>query len=141
MDGYRLSVFLHIVFSILLVGLALFWIIMQMALGRRGDAATAQRLLDIAQAARWPHVAVPQAWRLPLPWLTWGVILALCGTGVLAAALGRVPEGPLWWAKLALVAAIIVVQATMTGRARPALYRPWFALVLAAIPVSGWVLR
>ena len=141
MDLYRFSVFAHIFFSILLVGMALFWIIMHTALGRRFDAAESTRLLNVAQSARWPHVAVPYALRLPLPWLTWAVILALCASGLLNLALGRVPQGPLWWTKLALVVAILTLQGLMTRRARPALYRAWFVLVLAAVLVAGWVIR
>ena len=141
MDLYRFSVFAHIFFSILLVGMALFWIIMHTALRRRFDAAETIRLLNVAQGARWPHVAIPHAWRLPLPWLGWAIILALFGSGILNLVVGGVPQGPWWWAKLALVVAIAALQFLMTRRARPGLYRAWFVLVLATIPVAGWVIR
>lgn len=141
MDLYRFSVLAHIFLSILLIGMALFWIIMHMALGRRFDVAEMTRLLNIAQGARWPHVVIPQAWRLPLPWLAWVVFLALCGSGVLMLVIGRVPQGPLWWTKLALVIAIACLQAQMTHRARPELYRAYFVLALATIPVAGWAIR
>ena len=141
MDLYRLSVFAHIFFSILLVGLALFWVIMQTALGRRFAAPEAARLLQVAQSARWPHVAIPYAWRLPLPWVTWAVIIGLWGSGLLSAAINGRSGWPEWWAKWALVAAIMVLQLLMTRRPRPALFRAYFALVLATIAVSGWVTR
>ena len=83
MDTYRFSVLAHLFFSILLIGLALFWFIMRIALKRRFAAGDATRLLTVAQAARWPHVAVPYKWRLPLPWLTWAVIAGTWISGIL----------------------------------------------------------
>jgi hypothetical protein len=141
MDLYRLNVLIHIVFAILLMGLALFWFIMHTALGRRFAAAESTRLLGIAHGARWPHVVIPYAMRLPLPWVTWAVFLVLCVTGILSLAIRGTPAGALWVTKLALVVAIGIIQILMTRRLRPALIRIYFALVLATIPVAGLVLR
>jgi hypothetical protein len=140
MDLYRLNVFVHIVFAVLLAGLALFWLVMHVALGRRSDAADATRLLGVAHRARWPHVVIPYAWRLPLPWVTWLVFLVLGGTGLLALATRGWPQGPLWATKLALVVVIAFIQLAATRRPPP-LIRIYFALVLATIAVSGWAIR
>jgi hypothetical protein len=142
MDLYRLTVFVHIVFAILLVGLALFWLIMRTALGHRSDAGDSTRLLDVAHGARWPHVVIPYAWRLPLPWVAWAVFLVLCGTGIAGLVIrGTTPQGPLWMTKLALVAAIALILLVTTRRLRPALIGAYFALTLATIAVSGWIIR
>ncbi len=111
MDLYRLNVFAHIVFAILLVGLALFWLVMHVALGRLADAQDATRLLDVGTWCALAARVVPYAWRLPLPWLTWVVFLVLCGTGILGLAIrGSPPQGPLWLTKLALVGVIALIQ-------------------------------
>lgn len=141
MDWLRLSVFAHIFFSILLVGLALFWVIMQTALGRRFAAAEAQRLLQVTQSARWPHVGVPYAWRLPLPWLTWAVILGAWVSGILNATLGGEFRWSEWWPKWALVAMLALLQLLMTPRPRPALFRPYLAFLLVTVAASAWLTR
>lgn len=141
MDLYRLSVFAHIFFSVVFTGLALYWIIMLTSLNRRFNAVEAGRMLEIAHGARWPHVAVPYRWRVPLPWITWLVVLALWGTGVANSSLKEMPEGALWWIKLGLFVAIITTQAALIHSPRPKLVRLNFALVVAMILVSGWVIR
>jgi hypothetical protein len=141
MDLYRLSAFVHIVFAILLAGLALFWLVMHVALDRRSDATDAPRLLGVAHRARWPHVVIPYASRLPLPWVAWLVFLVLGGTGLMALASRGWPLGPLWLTKLALIAAIAFIQLATTHRPRAALIRIYFVLVLATIAVSGWAIR
>jgi hypothetical protein len=141
MDLMRASAFLHIVFSILLTGLALYWVIMSSALAKGRDAAEAARMLDVAHRARWPHVVVPPSLRIPLPWMVWLVIAGLAFTGIGSIALRGAPDNGLWWIKLALVAAVILVQIPLTLRPHPALGRIHFALVLATILVSGWTLR
>ena len=83
MDTYRLSVFAHLFFTILLIGLALFWFIMRIALKRRFSDGDATQMLAVAQASRWPHVAVPYKFRLPLPWITWAVIAGVWISGIL----------------------------------------------------------
>ena len=141
MDLIRTSVFLHIVFSILLTGLALYWVIMSSALARGREATEAARLLDAAHRARWPHVVVPPSLRIPLPWMTWLVIAALAATGIGSIVLRGAPANGLWWIKLALVAAVIAIQIPLTLRPHPFLCRIQFALVLATILVSAWTLR
>ena len=141
MDTYRFSVFAHLFFSILLIGLALFWFIMRIAINRRFAAGDATRLLAVAQASRWPHVAVPYKWRLPLPWLTWAVIAGTWISGILIMnATGRSTWSE-WWPKWALVIIVTVMQALMTFRTRPGLFNIQLGALLATIAVSAWLAR
>lgn len=141
MDLIRITAFLHIFFSILLMGLTLYWMIMVTVLKKRYGAVEAARLLQIANHARWPHVVVPMARRIPLPWMTWLTISALIATGIASMLLRGAPAGALWWIKLVLIVAIIVVQVLLTKQPRPIPVRINFALVIAVILVSGLVLR
>lgn len=141
MDVYRLSVFAHIFFSVVFTGLALYWIIMFTSLSRRFDAAETARLLGIAHRSRWPHVVVPLAWRLPLPWVTTATMVVLWLTGIVNSKLRGMPEGPLWWTKLGLFLVLIALQVALTRRVSPAAVRINFALTVTMILVSGWVIR
>lgn len=141
MDLIRATAFVHIVFSIVLMGLALYWLIMESALRERHGAAEASRLLDVAMRARWPHVGVPPALRIPLPWTSWLAIAALAATGAAGVALRGVPGETLWWIKLALFVAVIVVQVPLTRTPTALLVRTNFALVAATILVSAWAMR
>ena len=141
MDAYRLSVFTHIFFSILLVGLALFWVVMDVSLRRRFAPAEAIGFLATAQASRWPHVAVPWSLRLPLPWLTWAVIAVIWASGIVASSLGSHALSRDWWLKWLLVAVLTVTQVLMTRRIAPGLFRPQLLLLLVTIGVSAWLTR
>ena len=141
MDLIRAGAFVHIVFSIVLTGLALYWLIMESALRRRHPAAEAGRLLGVAMRARWPHVVVPQGLRIPLPWMSWLAIAVLAATGAAAVALRGAPVESLWWIKLALFVALIVVQVPLTRTPTAMLVRANFALVVATILVSAWAIR
>jgi len=141
MDAYRLSVFTHILFSILLVGLALFWVVMDVALRRKFALAEALAHLGSAQAARWPHVVVPWKLRLPMPWLTWAVVAVTWASGLAASSLGSHALTRDWWLKWLLVAILTVTQLLMTRRVVPALFRPQLLLLVATIGVSAWLTR
>jgi len=137
----RLIVFAHVFLSVLLTGLALFWLIMETALRRRAGTAQAGRLLQVANESRWPHVVVPFRWRLPLPWISWLTLLGLWGTGVFNAKLSDIPEGFLWWAKIGLFVAILTTQVALMQRLSPAKIRLNFVLVTAMVVVSSWLIR
>ena len=137
----RLIVFAHVFLSVLLVGLALFWLIMDTVLRRRSGPAEADRLLRIVDESRWPHVAVPFRWRLPLPWISWLTLLGLWGTGVFNAKLNDIPEGVLWWMKIGLFVAILTTQVSLMRRLSPAKIRLNFALVTVMVLVSSWLIR
>jgi hypothetical protein len=140
-DAYRASVYVHIFFSVILGGLALFWTIMLAALGRRYDRERTLDLLAIVKTARWPHVAVPYALRVPLPWMAWVTIAVVLASGAYAWSYRSGGVYGLWWVKLALLGALIAVQALLLGRPSPWLIRANLALVLAIVVVSGWVIR
>lgn len=141
MDVYRLSVFAHILFSVVFTGLALYWMIMLVSLRRRFETGETARLLGIAHQARWPHVAVPYKWRVPLPWMTTLVMVVLWLTGIVNSKLRGMPEGALWWTKMGLFLALIGLQVALTRRPYPVAIRTNLALVLATLVVSGWIIR
>ena len=141
MDVYRWSVFAHIFFSVLFTGLALYWMIMLTSLSRRFDTGETGRLLGIAHGSRWPHVAVPYKWRLPLSWVTTLVMMGLWLTGIVNSKLRGMPEGVFWWTKMGLFLALIALQVALTRRPYPAAVRFNFVLAIAMLLVSGWVIR
>lgn len=141
MDLVRTIAFAHIIFGILLVGQALYWMVMSIALNRRHGPVEADRLLQVAQRARWPHVVVPPALRIPLPWIAWLTIAALFVTGLIGVMLRGFAGDLMWWIKFGLFVAIVIVQIPLTRRPAPTLIRINFALIIAAIVVSAWALR
>lgn len=140
MDAYRITVWLHIVLGITLAGQALFWMVMLTALRQRFGAAGAMPWLMEAKAARWPHVAVPQALRLPLPWVAWATLVAVCLSGVYIG-FTREPAGLWWTVKLALLAGIAVMQLILTFRPVAVAIVGNFLLTLAIMVVSAWMTR
>ena len=141
MDLYRFAAYAHLIIAILSMGMALFWLIMLVALRQKFPREEADRWLTAANQARWPHVVVPWRFRLPLPWISWGLIAALVATGVLIGRVHGVPSGTAWTVKLALVAAIAVVQLPMTRRPTAPFIHAGFWITLAAIVVSGICVR
>lgn len=141
MDPYRLTVYLHVVFAVLLMGMALFWLIMLVALKQKfGMGAAGDWLLE-ANRARWPHVIVPRRFRLPLPWISWGLIAMLALTGSAAMHLHAAPSGIAWTVKLALVAGIVVLQVLISRRPVAWSIQAGFWITLAAIVVAGSSIR
>jgi hypothetical protein len=141
MDGYRLSALLHLVSAVLLVGLALFWAIMLWSLKQRVSLAESQQLLGVLNTARWPHVAVPYALRLRLPWMPLLVILVLLATGLVCMQTRAVTQGALWWTKVALTTVIVIANLMSMFRPTAGVIRANFVLVLVVIVVSAWMLR
>ncbi len=141
MDPYRLTVYLHLVFAVLLMGMALFWLIMLVALKQKFGASAAGDWLVEANRARWPHVVVPRRFRLPLPWISWGLIVVLVLTGTAAMHLRGAPSGVVWTIKLALVAGIVVLQVLMSRRPVAWSIQAGFWITLAAIVVAGSTIR
>jgi len=141
MEPYRISVFVHLFFAIVLVGLSLFWFIMLVALRQKFDAAETQRQLAVVNSARWPHVAVPYRLRLPLPFMTWVMLIVLALSGYEIIQLNGAPAGPLWTTKLALFGIVVVLQAVLTRRPTPVLIRANLLFVLALVVVSALMIR
>ena len=141
MDFHRVIAFVHLFLSIILVGLALFWWIMLVALRQRFDAAQTSRLLRVANGARWPHVAVPHRLRVPLPFMTWIVLILLALTGLEMGPLPGIYAGTLLDIKLVLVGVVVVLQAALTGSPKPALIPLNLLCVLAIAVVSALMIR
>jgi hypothetical protein len=141
MDLYRVTVAAHLFLSIILVGLALFWWIMLVALRQRYDSQETQRLLGVANAARWPHVAVPYKLRIPLPFMSWITLVLLAITGLEIMHVAGTPTGILWQTKLVLLAIVLILQLLVTGRPRPALIPLNLLAVLALCVVSALMIR
>ena len=77
-----IAAYLHLVFTMFLVGYVLYWAVMAVSLRRDLAPAETERLLEIANRSRWPHVAVPWRLRLPLPFVGWGFLAILLITGL-----------------------------------------------------------
>lgn len=141
MDLYRLSIYAHLFLSIVLVGLGLFWFIMLVALRQKFDEAETARLLSAASKARWPHVAVPWKLRLPLPLMTWAVLVLIAISGCIIVQLNGMPTSTSWWIKMALLALVAIFQAVLTVRPAPAIIRLNMLCVLALVVVSALMIR
>ena len=137
MDLIRAAAWLHIVLAILLMGFALFWFFMEIALRKRHAPARAAELLQALTRARWPHVGVPPALRIPLPWLSWLVIAAIVVTG-LPGALAREAPGGLGTAHLAFEH-LLLLHGIPGGAA---LFNVYFVVRLTVSLVGGaiWAL-
>jgi hypothetical protein len=141
MDTYRLSAIAHIVFAVVLVGQALFWFIMLAALRQRFAAADVDRYFGVLSGARWPHVAVPYRLRIPLAGMQWLVIALTVGTGFLLLSFRDAPENLVWWVKMMLLTASVIVQMRLTLGPSAALIRLNMGLVLAIVVMAGWAIR
>jgi hypothetical protein len=129
------AAYLHLVFTMFLVGYVLYWAIMVVSLGRDLAPPETERLLGIANRSRWPHVLVPWRLRLPLPLMGWGFLAMLVITGLVLMA--SYALGPLLALKVTLVLLFALVQAALTRRPGRALIMVNFALALAIVVVSG----
>ncbi len=125
----------------LMVLTLLVWLVMLVALRQRFAPAEADQWLGETRGARWPHVVVPRAMRLPLPWVSWLLVVALLVSGLLIAMVRGLPEGPLWTLKLVLFVAIAAIQIPLSRSSTPMAIRAGFWLTLAAIVVSALAMR
>lgn len=134
-----LAAYLHLVFTIFLVGYALYWAIMVVSLRRDLPPGEIDRLLGIAHRSRWPHVGVPWRYRLPLPIVGWGFLGVLLLTGL--ALMAGYGFGTILALKVALVAAFALIQIRLTRRPEPPFIFVNFALVLLIVVLSGLLIR
>jgi hypothetical protein len=140
---------LHLVAGVLLMGNALFWVVMATGAARSsshpGDAA---RLLGQINSGRWPHVVVPRPLRLPFPALAWIFLLVLGSSGIFLL-LGRESPGlvssesilqdrfaELLRVKLVLLGLLLLAQVQLTVEPRRWLAFVNGGLVLAIVSVS-----
>jgi hypothetical protein len=141
MDAYRLGALGHLLFAIVLVGQALFWFIMSVALRQRFDPAETERYLDIVNGARWPHVIVPYHFRIPLFLMSWLVMGLLVTSGALLLTFRDAPANALWWTKMMLLTAAVFVQWLLSRKPTASVIRANFVLVLAILVVAGLAIR
>jgi hypothetical protein len=134
-----LAAYLHLVFTMFLVGYVLYWAIMAVSLRRDFAPPETLRLLGIVHRSRWPHVLVPWRLRLPLPFMGWVFLAVSAITGLALMASYRL--GPLLALKLALVLLFVLVQVGLTRRPGRALIMVNFALALGIVVVSGLLSR
>ena len=133
------AAYLHLVFTVFLVGYALYWTIMVLSLRRAFAPPETARLLEIANRSRWPHVLVPWRLRLPLPFTGWAFLGILLITG--AALMASHGLDAMLVLKLALVGIFALIQAALTRRPARALLFANFALVLVIVVLSGLLVR
>jgi hypothetical protein len=137
MSALSLALWLHLVLGVLVTGLALFWAVMALSLRRAHPAPEADRLLAVAAAARWPHVAVPASWRLPLPLVSAAALVVASGIGVGLPA----PLDALLIVKLVLCAGLLVVFLRLARRPSAALGHAALALALGVVALSTFLGR
>lgn len=141
MDAQRIVVALHILLGIIMTGQALFWFVMDVALRREHGPDATLQLLRTAQAARWPHVAVPWKLRLPLPLMGWATLALLLATGLALLQLRGAPSGGAWHFKLAAVAGLVLFHAMLHRRPSPALAKINLLFALAAMAGAALSIR
>jgi hypothetical protein len=129
------SAYVHLVAGVLLTGYALFWGMLALSLTRHSNPAEVERLLTVAGAARWPHVVLPMALRLPLPWVGWIFLLATAFTGVLL--LPTAPISGMLLGKVVLFVILLGSQLMLTLRPTPARAFVNLAVVVLIVAASA----
>jgi hypothetical protein len=127
------SAYIHLVAGVLLTGYALFWAVLAVSLARSSDMAEVDPLLMMAAGARWPHVGVPVALRLPLPMLGWAFLVVTAVPGVLLLT-GASFSGMLL-GKLLLFVILLVSQLMLT--LRPTAARAYANLAVVVLIVAA----
>jgi hypothetical protein len=133
------AAYLHLVFTMFLIGYVLYWTVMVISLRRDFTPAETERLLGIASRGRWPHVVVPWRIRLPLRFMGWGFLAILVISGV--SLMAKYGLGAILALKMALVVIFAVVQVGLTRRPARALIMVNFVLALGIVILSGLLIR
>ena len=140
MIAHLLLLWLHLAAAVVLVGLALYWVILRLALARLiQEPAAVAALLRAAHAARWPHRVIPWRLRLPVPLLSLLCTLLLVATGLLLGAAAVEPG--LWRGKLALTALLLLVQFVFVRRPADWAIFAQLPLALLLIALSALAVR
>jgi hypothetical protein len=125
--------YIHLVAGVLLTGYALFWAMLALSLARSSASTEVDPLLAVTAGARWPHVGLPWALRLPLPLLGWGFLMVTAVPGVLLLT-GASFSGMLL-GKLLLFVILLVSQLMLT--LRPTAARAYANLALVVLIVAA----
>lgn len=141
MDIYRFFVLSHVLLAILIVGLALYWLIMDHALRARYSLTEATRLMSAARSLRWPPGGLPRSLRPTLPVLALLLVGAMLITGLSSVVLGGLPTGTAWFIKLGLILALVVHQWLLVLKHSTALVRTQFGIALLIVVLSAWLPR
>lgn len=125
---------LHLVLGVGVAGMALFWAIMGRSLTLAHAPDEAQRLLEIAGSARWPHVGLPEEARLPLGLVGLLILVLYALTGLMQALLSGAGSTLGSGIKAVLVIALLGVFRFLFRRPTPLM--GYVALVLALALVA-----
>jgi hypothetical protein len=129
------TAYVHLVAGVLLTGQALFWAMLALSLVRASEPAQVEQLLGVARGARWPHVGVPLALRLPLPLVGWTFLVATALTGVLL--LPATSFSGMLLGKLLLFVLLLGTQLLVSLRPTPARAYANLAVVLLIVAASA----
>jgi hypothetical protein len=129
------TAYVHLVAGVLLTGQALFWAMLALSLVRASEPAQVEQLLGVARGARWPHVGVPVALRLPLPLVGWTFLVATALTGVLL--LPATSFSGMLLGKLLLFVLLLGTQLLVSLRPTPARAYANLAVVLLIVAASA----
>jgi hypothetical protein len=133
------AAYLHLVFTMFLIGYVLYWTVMVISLRRDFAPGETERLLETASRGAWPHVLVPWRFRLPLRFMGLGFLAILVISGL--PLMARYGLGAILALKMALVVIFAVVQVGLTRRPARALIIVHFVLALGIVILSGLMIR
>jgi hypothetical protein len=133
------AAYLHVVFTMFLIGSVLYWTVMLISLRRDFTPGETERLLEIASRGAWPHVLVPWRFRLPLRFMGLGFLAILVISGL--PLMARYGLGAIVAVKMALVMIFAVAQVGLMRRPARALIIVNFVLALGIVILSGLMIR
>jgi hypothetical protein len=133
------AAYLHVVFTMFLIGYVLYWTVMLISLRRDFTPGETERLLEIASRGAWPHVLVPWRFRPPLRFMGLGFLAILVISGL--PLMARYGLGAIVAVKMALVMIFAVAQVGLMRRPARALIIVNFVLALGIVILSGLMIR
>jgi hypothetical protein len=154
MFWYQINAYVHVMSTVLIVGYALFWIIMARALRQRVTASESTRLLGLINQGRWPPGGLPSTMRLPFPGLAWAFLFVLIATGIFlhfyhGVTLEQVVSSDpparrfaqLLLIKHGLIAVLLIVNLRLAFHATRWLIHANFLLALMVVGISTLLVR
>ena len=128
MTLYLTAAYLHLVFGIVLIGYALFWLVMAYALRSRAADLDTGEMLAVIGRAGWPPFVAPPALRIPILGIGWLLVLAMLASGFALLGVHRITLGQLLGGGFGQggVAGIALIKLTLLGLY--AAVHAWFSL-------------